>query len=214
MKKKYLNYINNDMKFDRLTFIGIICLIIVISGIFGFIYEFIFYYLNSGMKTFYYRGGNFLPWINIYAIGSLLIYLIAYKRRKNPLIVFTLSTIICGVLEYIAGFLIFQFRNGARYWDYNTEILNFGNIDGFICLRSVLFFGISSLLFIYVIVPFCYFLAKKLNRKLFITISITLCLIFLFDEFYNLAARSFNLPTSSDIYKKIGFKYMEFKKNN
>ena len=212
MKKMYLKYINNDIVFDKMTMLGIICLIIVLSGIFGFIYEFIFYYLNSGMKTFYYRGGNFLPWINIYAIGSLLIFLIAYRFRKNPLKVFTLSTVICGILEYIAGFLIFHLRNGARYWDYNTEILNFGNIDGFICLRSVLFFGISSLFFIYVMVPFCFYLAKKMNKKVFIVLSITLCSIFIIDELYNLSARNLNLPTSSDIYKKIGFKYMEFKK--
>ena len=83
MKKKMHTYINNDIKFDKMTFLGIICLIIVVSGVFGFIYEFLFYYLNSGMKTFYYRGGNFLPWINIYAIGSLLIFFITYKRRKN-----------------------------------------------------------------------------------------------------------------------------------
>ena len=94
MKKFLSNYINNDMKFDKLTMIGIICLVIVISGIFGFIYEFIFYYLNSGFKTFYYRGGNFLPWINIYAIGSILIYIFTYKLRKNPLKIFILSTII------------------------------------------------------------------------------------------------------------------------
>ena len=212
MKKFLNNYINNNMKFDKLTMLGIISLVIVISGIFGFIYEFIFYYLNSGMKTFYYRGGNFLPWINIYAIGSILIYLLTYKFRKNPLKVFLLSTIICGVLEYIAGFLIYNFRDGARYWDYNTEILNFGNIDGFICLRSVLFFGISSLLFIYVILPFCFYLAKKLSKKTFLIITFTLCFIIISDELYNLVfSKMLNLPTSSDIYKQIGFKYMEFK---
>ena len=53
--------------------ITLICLLIVISGIIGWVYEFIFYYINSGFKTFYYRGGNFLPWINIYMYGSFLI---------------------------------------------------------------------------------------------------------------------------------------------
>ena len=211
MKQKMHKYINNDIKFDKLTFMGIICLLIVISGIFGFIYEFILYYLNSGMTTFYYRGGNFLPWINIYAIGSLMIFFITYKRRKNPFKVFIMSMVICGVLEYIAGFLIFHIRNGARYWDYNTEILNIGNIDGFICLRSVLFFGISSLLLVYGIIPFCFYLAKKMNKKKFLILSISLCSLFLADELYNLTvARMFDLPTSSDVYKLIGFKYMEF----
>ncbi len=211
MKKKMLTYINNDIKFDKMTFISIICLIIVIAGIFGFLYEFFFYYLNSGMKTFYYRGGNFLPWINIYAIGSLLIFFITYKRRKNPFKVFMLSMVICGVLEYIAGWGIYNFSNGARYWDYNTEILNFGNLDGYICFRSVFFFGLSSLLLIYGIVPFCFFVAKKMNKKVFIVISVALCLLILADELYNLSiARMLDLPRASDIYKQLGFNYMEF----
>ena len=59
-----------EEKLDKLTIFGIACLIFVIAGLFGFIYEFIFYFFNSGMKTFYYRGANFFPWINIYATGS------------------------------------------------------------------------------------------------------------------------------------------------
>lgn len=211
MKEKYLRYINNDIKFDKMTFIGIICLIIVIAGVFGFVYEFFFYYLNSGMTTFYYRGGNFLPWINIYATGSLMIFFITYRRRKNPLKVFLLSMVICGVLEYIAGWGLYHFGNGFRCWDYNTEILNFGNIDGYICLRSVLFFGLSSLLLIYVIVPFCFIVAKKMNKRAFLIISITLCSIIMADELYNLfIARIFDLSRASDIYKQLGFNYMKF----
>ena len=44
MKEKFKKYLNNDYKFDKPTLIGIICLIIVISGIFGWLYEFIFYF--------------------------------------------------------------------------------------------------------------------------------------------------------------------------
>lgn len=213
MKEKINNYINSEYKFDKLTMVGIISLIIVISGLFGFIYEFIFYYFNSGMKAFYFRGGNFLPWINIYATGALFIYFLTFKQRKSPLKVFLISTIICGVLEYIAGWGLYYFNDGFRCWDYNTEILNFGNINGFICLRSVLFFGLSSLMLIYIIVPFCFYLAKHLNKKTFLIISISLCSIILIDELYNLIiARLVDLPRASTLYKQIGFKYMEFKK--
>lgn len=211
MKEKYLRYIHNDIKFDKLTFMGIICLIIVIAGVFGFLYEFFFYYLNSGMTKFYYRGGNFLPWINIYATGSLMIFFITYRRRKNPLKVFLLSMVICGVLEYIAGWGLYHFSNGFRCWDYNTEILNFGNIGGYICLRSVLFFGLSSLLLIYGIVPFCFIIAKKMNKRAFLVVSITLCSIIMADEIYNLSiAKILDLPRASDIYKQLGVNYMQF----
>lgn len=210
MREHFKNYLEQDHQFDRVTLLAIFSLIIVITGVFGWIYEFIFYFLNSGMTQFYYRGGNFLPWINIYAIGSMFIYFLTYKKRKNPWFVFFTSLIICGILEYIAGWFMYEFWN-LRCWDYNSEIWNFGNINGFICLRSVLFFGICSLLLMYVIVPFCFYLAKKMNRKLFLTISFTLCFIFLFDELYNLIfARILSLPRASGIYKKLGFHYIYF----
>lgn len=212
MKEKLKKYINTDYKFDKLEMTGIICLIIVISGIFGFLYEFIFYYFNGGMKEFYWRGGNFLPWINIYATGSIMIYIFTYRYRKNPFKVFLISFISTGILEYFSGLGMYIFGDGIRCWDYNQEILNFGNIDGFVCLRSVLFFGISSLLLIYIIVPLCYYLARHMNRKVFLTISITLCSIIMIDELYNLIfARVFSLPRASTIYKKLGFKYVYFK---
>ena len=212
MKEKYKKYINEDYTFDKMTMGGIFALIIVISGVFGFIYEFIFYYFNSGMTQIYWRGGNFLPLINIYATGALMIFFLTYRKRKNPLFVFLASFISCGILEYISGFFMYKLGNGLRCWDYNSEILNFGNIDGFVCLRSVLFFGISSLILIYIIVPFCFSLAQKMNRKKFLILSYTLCAIFLFDEFYNLLfARILSLPRASTIYKKLGFHYLYFK---
>lgn len=210
--KKYKEYINKNHSFDKTTMLGIISLIIVIAGIFGFVYEFIFYYFNGGMEHFYWRGGNFLPWINIYAIGSVIIYFLTYKHRKKPLRVFLTGFISSGILEYVAGLGMYIIGDGFRCWDYNTEILNFGNIGGFVCLRSVLFFGISSLLLIYLIVPLCFYLAKKLNKRTFLIISITLCAIFLIDELYNLIfARILSLPRASDIYKEIGFRYVSFK---
>lgn len=212
MKKFFENYLEKNHKFDKKTMISILSLIIVISGIFGFIYEVIFYYFNSGCTKFYWRGGNFLPWINIYATGSIMIYFLTYKYRKKPLKIFLISFITCGILEYIAGYGMFILGNGFRCWDYNTEILNFGNINGFVCLRSVTFFGLSSLLLMYVIVPLCFYLAQKTNKKTFVIISITLCSIILFDEFYNLLfARLLNLPRASDIYSSLGFNYMKFK---
>ena len=212
MKEKYKNYIENDCSFDTKSWVGIFCLLIVIAGVFGFLYEFIFYYFNGGMKEFYWRGGNFCPWININATGSIIVFILTYKYRKKPLKVFLISTISCGILEYFSGLGMYIIGNGKRCWDYNSEILNFGNIGGFVCLRSVLFFGLSSLLLIYTIIPLCFYLAKKMNKKVFLTISILLCSIILFDEFYNLIfARVLHLPRAYDVYSKLGFKYVKFK---
>lgn len=212
MKKKLKDYLENDHSFDKLTMLGIFSLIIVITGCFGWLYEFIFYFFNGGMKEFYWRGGNFLPWINIYATGSIMLYFLTYRHRKHSWKVFVISFFACGILEYFSGLGMYIIGDGLRCWDYNSEILNFGNIGGFVCLRSASFFALSSLLLMYVIVPLCFKLAKKMNKKLFLTISFTLCSIILIDEFYNLLfARIFHLPRASTIYKKIGLRYVTFK---
>ena len=210
MREKYLKYLNEDIKFDKLTMVGIFCLLIVITGMFGFLYEFIFYYFNGGMKTFYWRGGNFLPWINIYATGSVLIYLLTYKDRKKPLKVFLVSVITTGVLEYFSGLGMDKIA-GKRCWDYSQEILGALNINGYVCLRSVLVFGVFSLLLIYIVLPLIFYIAKKSNKKVFVTTSIILCSIIMIDEFYNLLiARIFHLPRAYNVYSKLGVPYVKF----
>lgn len=190
--------------------ITLICLLIVISGIIGWLYEFFFYYANSGFKTFYYRGGNFLPWINIYMYGAFLILALTYKFKKKPILVFLISMISTGILEYLSGYIIYGKLGWTKCWDYNQEILNFGNINGYVCLRSVLVFGLAGLALVYLIVPTLIKLVKK-YPKLYI-VSIILASIFLLDEIYNLFLyKLFNLPNSIDIYKSIGFKYLFYK---
>ena len=50
----------------------------------------------------------------------------------------------------------------TRLWDYNVEIWNWGNIGGYICARSILFFGASGLFLIYFLVP----KVKKMREKI------------------------------------------------
>ena len=180
MKEVLKKYINDEIKLEKWQIVGIICLVIVISGLFGWIYEYIFYYFNGGMEKFYWRGGNFLPWINIYATGALIILITTKKLKKHPLLVFLVALLSTGLLEYFSGLVIYEFFGGLRFWDYNTEILNFGNIGGYVCLRSVTFFGLSALLLMYVIVPLCILISQKMNKKTFLILSITLCGIVLF----------------------------------
>ena len=212
MKKLFSKYLNNEIKYEKWQIIGITCLIIVLSGIFGWTYEYIFYYFNFGMEKFYWQGGNFLPWINIYATGSTMILLLTYKVKKNPLLVFLIAFLSTGILEYVSGYAIYELCDGLRLWNYNEEILNFGNIGGFVCLRSVLFFGLSGLFLVYGMVPFCIWLSKKMNKKLFLILAISLCSIILFDEFYNLVfARVLDLPRATQVYRDLGIPVMSSK---
>ena len=213
IKKIKKDYLENKIKLEKYQSLGILCLLIVLTGMTGWLYEYIFYFFDKGMKYFYWQGGNFLPWINIYAIGSIMILLITKKVKKNPLLVFIISVISTGILEFIVGYAIYTLQDGLRYWDYNTEILNFGNIGGFVCLRSVLIFGLGGLLLIYYMVPILIYISKKMNKKSFLILSISLCSIFLFDEIYNLVlTKIFHTPKASYFYKKLGIKYMTYKR--
>ena len=208
-KSLFKKYLSGELKLEKYQKLGVLFLVIVLSGIFGWLYEFIFYFFDGGTGEFYMQGGNFLPWINIYAIGAVLIIIATHKIKRYPWAVFLVAMVVSGIVELVGGWLVYTLFDGARYWDYNTEILNFGNIGGFVCLRSVLFFGVSALFLTYVMVPFCVFLSKRMSKKAFLILSITLFTIFMVDEVYNLlASKVFGWPDAMDYYRSIGWKYL------
>ena len=209
LKEVFREYMKGEMKLEKWQWAGLVMLLVVFAGCFGWLYEFIFYYFDGGTGEFYMQGGNFLPWINIYAIGAVLIVLACWKIRKYPWAVFLLSMLVAGIVEFVGGWLVYTIGNGTRYWDYNTEILNFGNIGGFVCLRSVLVFGFSALFLIYIILPCAIWLAQKLSKKAFLTLAITLFAIVMLDEVYNLlASKFFGWPDAMDFYRFMGWKYL------
>ena len=111
---------------------------------------------------------------------GVFITLLTYKFRKKPLIIFILSCVISGILEFTVGYLLLNIK-GIRLWDYNTEIWNFGNVGGFVCLRSILFFGISGLFLIYLIIPMFKKIANYCSKKIFTIISLIPSILFIID---------------------------------
>ena len=209
LKEVFRGLMEGDLKLEKWQMVGILMLVVVFAGCFGWLYEFVFYFLNGGMKEFYMQGGNFLPWINIYAIGSLLILVACWKLRRWPWAVFLVSLVITGILEFVAGWLVYTIGNGTRYWDYNTEIWNFGNIEGFVCLRSVLIFGVSALFLMYLVVPFFTWLSFKMTRRTFMILAVTLFTVVMIDEVYNLlASKVFGWPDAMQFWRSVGWKYV------
>ena len=174
----------DDEEFNLRTTINVLIIIMVLSGIFGFIYETIFYRIDLGV--FVKRGSSFGPWIPIYAFGGLFITLITYRIRKNPLAVFIVNCVVTGILEYSTGLVLYKFFK-MRLWDYNTEIWNWGNINGYICARSVIFFGISSLMLIYCFIPIVKEFIKKMSEAKATILASLLGITFAIDVFiYNI----------------------------
>lgn len=162
--------------------IVLIIQIILISAIFGFIYETIFYRIDLGY--FVKRGYTIGPWLPIYATGGLLIYLSNIKNKNNILKIFINSAVMCGLLEFIVGYLLLHISH-IRLWDYNTEILNYGNIGGYICLRSVLFFGLSGVFLINIVLPLITKIINKYQSKKTEYITIFLGGLFCIDFIVN-----------------------------
>ena len=129
--------------------------IFFVGSVIGWIYEEI--YFAIAFKEIVKRGFLYGPYLPVYGFGAVIIMLVIGRFHKNPMIVFLGSVFLTGLLEYITGALMLYIWN-ERWWDYSDLYLN---INGFVCLQSVIAFGIGSLLLMYIVKPI---LDKYLDR--------------------------------------------------
>ena len=123
----------------------------------------------------------------------------------KPWLVFLVSGALSGALEYATGFVLDRVNGGYYGWDYNTEKLNFGNINGYVCLRSVLVFALGGCLLFYGIIPGLKWLERKMGEKAYNRLIIILGVIVLLDIAYNdIAVYMFGMPGSSQFYSHLG----------
>ncbi len=170
-----IDKISISEKKDKLL---ILFLIFTFGGIFGFIYEELFYLIDLGYLVK--RGTTFGPWIPIYGFGAILIIITTNRIRRFPVAVFAVAAIVSGILEFVTGYVLLHIQ-GVRLWDYNTEIWNWGNIGGYICARSVLFFGVSALFLQYAVYPMTRKFQTICRRDIFFVISVVPAALFVID---------------------------------
>lgn len=101
-------------------------------------------------KRFVNRGFLIGPYCPIYGAGVLLITILLAKYSDDIWIVFFMSLLICGTLEYLTSYVMEKIFK-ARWWDYSN---NKFNINGRICLETLIPFGIAGTFIIYVANPF------------------------------------------------------------
>lgn len=119
-----------------------------------FIYAFIGWCIEVVAKIiddrkFVNRGFLIGPILPIYGIGVLLILLVT-KQSDNFIIVFLKAIGVCSILEYFTSWIMEVFFK-TRWWDYSRRKFN---INGRICINTMLPFGILGLLVVYVLNPF------------------------------------------------------------
>lgn len=193
------------IELERYQKIGVVLLIIVLAGFFGWVWEFILAEAEGNFQHLYIKGGNLLPWINIYAYGALVVMLTTCRLTKHPWLVFLVSAISCGLLELFAGWVVFTVGHGTRYWDYTHAWFGWGNLNGFVCPVSITAFGLGALVLMYIILPWCINLAMHMSRKAFLTLAITLFMLVAVDDLTNLTLKNLDLPTAHNFYQAIGW---------
>ena len=161
MKEKLLIF-KKEKDYNLKTTISIVLIVGLISGFLGFIYEEIFYKIDLGYLVK--RGSTYGPIIPVYFFGAVIIIFLTYRFKKYPALVLLINALLSGIVEFLTA-LFFDKVCNVRLWDYNVEIWNWGNINGYICARSIALFGICSFLFIYLLVPMMFKVKEKVSEK-------------------------------------------------
>lgn len=201
----YDDYMTGRVRLRTYQRVGVALLIVVLAGFVGWVWEFVLAEFGGGFRHLYIKGGNLLPWMNIYAYGAMLIIAVSYKLRRYPWAVFVASALACGLLELFAGWVVYTVGNGTRYWDYSHAWWAVGNINGFVAPLSACAFGLGALALMYGLLPRCIYWARRMTRRAFLGTAIALFTVIMVDDLTNLALKNLGLPTAQDLYLKMGW---------
>ena len=124
----------------------VIPLLFVIGSLFGFIIEVV--YRSFIEKKIINSGFLIGPYVPIYGIGLVLLYLLSFIKINanffvNNIIIAFVSTLIVTMLEYLTG-LLFLKTLKIRLWDYSDRK---GNIQGFICPLFMLYWFLIAIIY-------------------------------------------------------------------
>lgn len=184
MIDKFVKMNAKEYKFDIKTKICILVFIFFIGTISGWIYEQIFYYFTE--DTLAKRGFLYGPYLPVYGFGAVFICLLLKRFKKNPLVIFLLTMIVTGVLEYVTGVILWEIY-GKMWWTYEGLFMSIGN---YVCLRSVITFAIGGLLLIYLIEPLLLKYVYGLDRKNVYSFTAIIVLVFVIDFVFTLLYRN------------------------
>ena len=123
------------------------------------------------------RGFLIGPYCPIYGWGSLAIILVVGKNTTDVLAVFLKAILICSLLEYFTSYFMEKLFK-ARWWDYSNRKFN---LNGRICLETMVPFGLIACFVIYVLNPFIVGLLGKLSSSCLNVSAIVLLVLFVID---------------------------------
>lgn len=132
---------------------------------------------TSKNKGFVNRGFLIGPYCPIYGTCALLMILIL-SSFENIFLLFLASILICSIAEYLTSFVMEKLFK-ARWWDYSSRKYN---LNGRICLKMSLGFGLLGVILIRYINPFITYYLTKIPNNIINIIFYILIIIFAIDN--------------------------------
>lgn len=147
-----------------------------------FIYSFCGWFMESvggilNVKKFVNRGFLIGPLCPVYGIGVVLITILLQRYVDDIIIMYFMSLLICGSLEYFTSYIMEKVFH-ARWWDYhNTKF----NINGRICLETLLPFGLVGTALVKYVNPMIFNLLDKIPQNIKTIVLTIITLLFIAD---------------------------------
>lgn len=127
-------------------------------------------------RKFINRGFLVGPVCPIYGTGAVLLSLIL-SNTESPLVIFCVAMVGGAIIEYVASWLMeVLFR--VRWWDYSEKTFN---VNGRICLESILSFGVFGIIILKFTTPFFLALLAKLSDPVLYLLAGSLFVWMIFD---------------------------------
>lgn len=128
-------------------------------------------------RKFINRGFLIGPYCPIYGVGSLLMVFFLQDYREDLIVLFCMAMVVCSILEYTTSVIMEKLFH-ARWWDYSH---NKFNINGRICLETMIPFGLGGTLIVSLIHPFLLSVFAEIPSVLFHLLTGFLFGLFLLD---------------------------------
>ena len=141
----------------------------------GWCMEVVWGYIQT--KKWVNRGFLIGPYCPIYGCGGLIITLCLGDYTDNPFAIFCMSIVLCGILEYLTSYIMEKIFK-ARWWDYKKRKFN---INGRVCLETIIPFGLLSCMILYGTNPVFINLFEMMSEDALQISFITCLLIFVTD---------------------------------
>lgn len=129
-------------------------------------------------KRFIDRGFLIGPYCPIYGFGAVLITFLLYRYESDPLVLFFMTVLTCGTLEYFTSWTMEKLFK-ARWWDYSKRKFN---LDGRVCLGTLIPFGIFGLILTYITNPLLISCLDKINITALNIIAVVLFICYIIDN--------------------------------